>query len=66
MSESHLRYGCQIWGQRSYHKLSHIANLQGKGNRIISFQKVINTCLTKIVTLNETMKSEDFFGLTLK
>ena len=44
MSESHLRYDCQIWGQRSYHKLSHIANLQGKGNRIISFQKVINTC----------------------
>ena len=28
--ESHLRYGCQIWGQHSNHNLNDIANLQRK------------------------------------
>ena len=30
MFESHLRYGCQIWGQHSNHNIRDIANLHCK------------------------------------
>ena len=36
--ESRLRYGCQIWGQRSHFNVNDIANLQHKAIRIINFK----------------------------
>ena len=36
--ESHLRYGCQIWGQHSNHNLKDIAKLQQKAIQIINFK----------------------------
>ena len=36
--ESHLRHGCQIWGQHSNHNLNDIPNLQGKAIQIINFK----------------------------
>ena len=61
--ESHVRYGCKIWGQRSNHNLNHIANLQHKAIRIISFKNKYTPVEplfkeTKFVTLNEIIKSE--------
>ena len=55
--ESHLRYGCQIWGQHSNHNLKDIANLQPKTIRIINFKNKytpVEPLLkeTKIMTLN--------------
>ena len=38
MFESHVRYGCDIWGQRGNHNLNDIANLQPKMIRIINFK----------------------------
>ena len=60
--ESHLRYGCQIWGQHSNHNLNDIANLQSKAIRIINL-KSKHTLFkeTKIMTLNEIIKSESCF-----
>ena len=61
--ESHLRYGCQIWGQHSNHNLKDIANLQRKAIRIINFKNKYTPVEplfkeTKIMTLNETIKPE--------
>ena len=62
--ESHLRYGCQIWGQHSNHNLNDIANLQRKAIRIINFKSKYTTMEplfkeTQIMTLNEIIKSEN-------
>ena len=62
--ESHLRYVCQIWGQHSNHNLHDIANLQCKAIQIINFKNKYTPVEslfkeTKIMTLNEIMKSEN-------
>ena len=64
--ESHLRYGCQIWGQHSNHNVNDIANLQHKAIRIINFKSKYTPLFleplfkeTKIMTLNEIIKSEN-------
>ena len=62
--ESHLRYGCQIWGQRSNHNLNDIANLQRKVIQTINFKSKYTPVEplfkeTKIMTLNEIIKSEN-------
>ena len=62
--ESHLRYGCQIWGQHSNHNLNDTANLQRKAIRIINFKSKYTPVEplfkeTKIMTLNEIIKSEN-------
>ena len=62
--ESHLRYGCQIWGQHSNHNLNDIANLQRKAIRTINFKSKYTPVEplfkeAKIMTLNEIIKSEN-------
>ena len=62
--ESHLIYGCQIWGQHSNHSLNHIANLQRKAIQIINFKNKYTPVEplfkeAKIMTLNEIIKSEN-------
>ena len=62
--ESHLRYGCQIWGHHNNHNLNDIANVQRKAIRIINFKSKYTPVEplfkeTKIMTLNEIIKSEN-------
>ena len=62
--ESHLRYGCQIWGQHSNHNLNNIVNLQRKAIRTINFKNKytpVEPLLkeAKIMTLNKIIKSEN-------
>ena len=62
--ESHLRYGCQIWGQHSNHNLKDIANLQRKAIRIINFKNKYTPVEplfkeTKTLTINDIIKSEN-------
>ena len=62
--EWYLRYGCQIWGQHSNHNLKDIANLQRKAIRIINIKNKYTPVeslfkKTKIMTLNEIIKSEN-------
>ena len=59
---SHLRYGCQIWGQHNNHNLNDIANLQRKAIRMINFKSKYTPVEplfkeTKIMPLNEIIKS---------
>ena len=64
--ESHLKYGCQIWGQHSNHNLilNDIANLHCKAIQIINFKNKYTPAEalfkgTKIMTVNEIIKSEN-------
>ena len=42
--ESHMRYGCQIWGQTRNQNISDVVKLQKKAVRIINFSdKCIST-----------------------
>ena len=61
--ESHFRYGCQIWRQRSNHNENYITSLQRKAIRIINFKNKYTPLEslfkgTNIMTLNEIIKSE--------
>ena len=62
--EPHLRYGCQTQRQHSNHNLNDIANLQRKAIRIINFKNIYTPVEplfkgTKIMTINEIIKSEN-------
>ena len=37
--DSHMRYGCQIWGQTRNQHISDVVNLQKKAVRIINFSE---------------------------
>ena len=38
--QSHLRYGCQIWGQQKSQHIHDIENLQRKAIRIMNFKSI--------------------------
>ena len=64
ISESHLRYGCQILGRHSNHNLKNIANLQPKAICTINFKNkytLVEPILkeTEVMTLNEIIKLEN-------
>ena len=54
--ETHLRYGCQIWGQHRNHNLNDISNLQ----RIINF--IINELQFEL----STSKTNKHYGSTFQ
>ena len=52
--ESHMRYGCQIWGQTRSQHLSDLVKLQKKAVRILSFDEIANlkNCFLVLNVLN--------------
>ena len=62
--ESHLRYGCQIWGYHKNHKLNDAEYLQRKAIRIINFKNKYTPTEplfkeSKTFTLNTKIKLEN-------
>ena len=59
---SHLRYGCQVWGQTSNQYISRIISLQNKAMRIIHYQPIFaETSL--LYYLSKTLKLVDLIKI---
>ena len=41
--DSHLQYGCQIWGQKDSQELKNTTVIQNKGLQILNFQGQLDT-----------------------
>ena len=64
--ESHLRYGCQIWGQQKSQHIHDIGNLQRKTIRIMNFKSKYTPSKplftdSKIMTFPDITKSKKLF-----
>ena len=58
---SHLRYGCQVWGQIKHNSLKKVSSLQNRAMKIIHFQPLISSSdllyyLSKTVKLLDQIK----------